>query len=244
MMRSTRSAGNMNMYYGELNYRHNFSDKHFLDFTVDFNRWKADMSNIYQDSTTYYDGSADVDYNYQSRPLLLRNRTWETKLDYENPITDKFKIQAGYQGRFSHENTPQESYEDKTYWDGRNQTEDETYYNRFIYDMDLHALYATATYNIGKFGIMGGLRGEYWRVNTESYTWAQEHDATKRDAPFKKDYFQLFPSVFLSYQLTQNDQLQLNYTRQVAPSVGRTAQLVQEYERRIHRVVRQSRTDA
>jgi iron complex outermembrane receptor protein len=215
MMRSTRSAGNMNMYYGELNYRHNFTDKHFLDFTVDFNRWKADMSNIYQDSTTYYDGSADVDYNYQSRPLLLRNRTWETKLDYENPITDKFKIQAGYQGRFSHENTPQESYEDKTYWDGRNQTEDETYYNRFIYDMDLHALYATATYNIGKFGIMGGLRGEYWRVNTESYTWAQEHDATKRDAPFKKDYFQLFPSVFLSYQLTQNDQLQLNYTRRL-----------------------------
>jgi iron complex outermembrane receptor protein len=215
MMRSTRSAGNMNMYYGELNYRHNFTDKHFLDFTVDFNRWKADMSNIYQDSTTYYDGSSDVDYNYQSRPLLLRNRTWETKLDYENPITDKFKIQAGYQGRFSHENTPQESYEDKTYWDGRNQTEDETYYNRFIYDMDLHALYATATYNIGKFGIMGGLRGEYWRVNTESYTWAQEHDATKRDAPFKKDYFQLFPSVFLSYQLTQNDQLQLNYTRRL-----------------------------
>jgi outer membrane receptor protein involved in Fe transport len=36
-----------------------------------------------------------------------------------------------------------------------------------------------------------------------------------RDKPFKKDYFQLFPSVFLSYQLTENDQLQLNYTRRL-----------------------------
>jgi outer membrane receptor protein involved in Fe transport len=62
---------------------------------------------------------------------------------------------------------------------------------------------------------MGGLRGEYWKVNTESYSWDQEHDASKRDKPFKKDYFQLFPSLFLSYQMTENDQLQLNYTRRL-----------------------------
>ena len=62
---------------------------------------------------------------------------------------------------------------------------------------------------------MSGLRGEYWKVDTESYTWEQEHDATKRAQPFKKDYFQLFPSVFLSYQFTDNDQLQLNYTRRL-----------------------------
>ncbi|MBQ5506728.1 MAG: TonB-dependent receptor family protein, partial [Prevotella sp.] len=56
---------------------------------------------------------------------------------------------------------------------------------------------------------------EYWKVDTESYTWEQEHDASKRAQPFKKDYFQLFPSVFLSYQFTDNDQLQLNYTRRL-----------------------------
>ena len=67
----------------------------------------------------------------------------------------------------------------------------------------------------GQFGVMAGLRGEYWKVNTESYDWYQERDASLRDKPFKKDYFQLFPSVFLSYQLTDNDQLQLNYTRRL-----------------------------
>ena len=81
--------------------------------------------------------------------------------------------------------------------------------------MDLHALYATATMKFGKFGVMGGLRGEYWHVNSESYSYEQEHDPSKRDPAFKKDFFQLFPSVFLSYQLTETQQLQLNYTRRL-----------------------------
>ena len=81
--------------------------------------------------------------------------------------------------------------------------------------MNVHAIYTTLSYNIGKFGIMGGLRGEYWKVDTESYTWEQEHNAEEREPAFKKDYFQLFPSVFISYQLTPSDQIQLNYTRRL-----------------------------
>ncbi len=81
--------------------------------------------------------------------------------------------------------------------------------------MDVHALYATLTTKVGRLGVMAGLRGEYWRVNTESYTYDQEHDPSLRDAPFKKDYFQLFPSLFLNYPLTETSQLQLNYTRRL-----------------------------
>ncbi len=215
MLRHTKSSSDMRMFYGEFNYRHNFTDKHFLDFTVDFNTWRSNEGNIYQDSTTYYDGITPTVYDYQSRPMYMRNRRWEVKLDYENPITENILIQAGYQGNFSRENTPQESYIDDTSWDGINQVEDETYYNRFIYNMDLHALYATATLKLGKFGAMAGLRGEYWKVHTESYSFEQEHNASLRDAPFDKDYFQLFPSVFLSYQITKTQQLQLNYTRRL-----------------------------
>ena len=215
MYRRTFSGGKMNMNYVEMNYRHNFTDTHYLDLVVDFNRWSGDNNNIYQDSTTYYDGITPTSYDYLSRPVDMNNRNWEVKLDYENPVTEQFKLQTGYQGRFSHENTPQESYVDATHWDGRNMVEDQTYFNRFIYDMDLHALYATLNFTWDKFGLMTGLRGEYWKVNTESYSWQQEHDASKRDMPFKKDYFELFPSLFMSYQLTDNDQLQLNYTRRL-----------------------------
>ena len=214
MQRDTRSHGDMHMWHGELSYRHQFTDTHFIDLTISRGKWSMDNENSYQDSTYYYIGGQPTEYSYQYRPAYIRNNNTEVKLDYENPISDFFKLQAGYNGRFGHENTPQESYVAQN-WQGTGQQEDKAFFNRFIYDSDIHALYATATMNFGKFGIMGGLRGEYWRVNTESYTWEQEHDASKRAEPFKKDYFQLFPSIFMSYQITENDQLQLNWSRRL-----------------------------
>lgn len=215
MLRNSSGHNDMRMFYGEFNYRHSFTDRHYLDLTVDYNNWRMDQDNIYQDSTTYFDEPLPTEYDYQYRPMFMRNHSWEVKLDYENPLTDDIMLQAGYQGNFNRENSPQESYIDETTWDGANQTEDKEYYNRFIYNQDLHALYATATLKLGKLGVMAGLRGEYWRVNTSSYDYEQEHDPSKRDPAFKKDFFQLFPSVFLSYQIDDTQQLQLNYTRRL-----------------------------
>ena len=216
MFRRNSSDNKMRMMNIELGYRHNFTDKHFLDFNISFNRWKLDDKNIYQDSTTYLNDLAiPTEYSCQLRPLNINNKRWEAKLDYENQITEHMKLQAGYQWNYSHENTPQESYENNMSWETDNLVEVKDFYNRFIYEMNVHAIYTTLSYNIGKFGIMGGLRGEYWKVDTESYTWEQEHNAEEREPAFKKDYFQLFPSVFISYQLTPSDQIQLNYTRRL-----------------------------
>lgn len=215
MFRLSDSDGDMKMYHAELGYLHKFSDKHKLNFNLSYDRWKSDGNNYYRDSTSWLDGSQPTEYSYQYRPMFINNRSWEAKLEYENQITDKLKVEAGYNGRFAHENTPQESWVDNDSWNGDNRIEDKAYFNRFIYDNDIHALYATVNAKLGKFGVMAGLRGEYWHVNTESYTWEQEHDASLREPAFKKDYFQLFPSLFLSYELTPTLQLQLNYTRRL-----------------------------
>ena len=215
MLRQTNGESDMRMLYGEFNYKHTFSARHTLHFTVGLNSWKMNNENIYQDSTEFFLPPAPTAYSYQKRPMKTNSRKWEVKLDYENALTEKLKLQAGYQGSFSHENSPQESFVDLNHWDGREMEEDVNFYNRFLYDTDIHALYTTATYNFGKFGIMAGLRGEYWHVNTESYNWQQNIDASLREKPFDKDYFQLFPSIFMSYQLTPTQQLQLNYTRRL-----------------------------
>ena len=212
--RINRSRTGMDMRYGEFNYRHSFNDKHFIDFTADLSSWKMNGDNWYQDSTVVV-GIDDVTYSYQYRPQYINNHRKELKLEYENQVTKSFKIEAGYNGNFSRENTPQESYMDNTSFDGTNASEDKLFFNRFIYKQDLHAFYTTLSYKFGALSLMGGLRGEYWRVNTESYTWEQEHDASLREQPFKKDYFQLFPSVFMSWQMTETQQLQLNYTRRL-----------------------------
>ena len=212
--RLNRSRTGMDMHYGEFNYRHSFTDKHFIDFTANLSSWKMNGDNWYQDSTVTANVD-DVTYSYQYRPQHINNHRKELKLEYENQVTKNFKVEAGYNGSFSRENTPQESYIDNSSFDGTNASEDKLFFNRFIYKQDLHAFYTTLSYKFGALSLMGGLRGEYWRVNTESYTWEQEHDASLREQPFKKDYFQLFPSVFMSWQMTETQQLQLNYTRRL-----------------------------
>ena len=213
MFRRNSGDGDMHMYHAEFGYEHRFTDTHKLTAHAEYNRWMSDNDNVYQDSISYspFNDSRLTSFNYQLRPMHVRNRSWEVKLDYENQISEHFKLEAGYNGRFSHENTPQESWMAAN-WEGLDLVEDERYYNRFIYSMDIHAIYATVNTKIGRLGVMAGLRGEYWKVNTESYDYEQEHGIAMKDEPYKKDFFKLFPSLFLNYELTESAQLQLNYT--------------------------------
>ena len=213
-LRNNSSNNPMRFAFIEFNYRHLFSEKHFIDFTASHMNMRMDNNNIYQDSIWYEDEAIDPHSSYQSRPMKVRNHHSDIKLQYENAINDKVKLEAGYNGSFSHESSPQESFEADN-WYGFGLTEDKAYFNRFVYDNDIHALYASLSYKFNKLSIMAGLRGEYWRINTESLNWQQEHGETEKDKPFKKDYFQLFPSLFMSYQITQSQQLQLNYTRRL-----------------------------
>lgn len=228
--RWTTSTGKMQGFNTEFDYTHLFAEKHKIDFNFSFNRWNMDMHSFYRDMYDYSQMSTPAAdrYAWQYRPQDINNRSFEARLDYENQITDNLKIESGYNWNGSHENTPQRSYaaasadgtrpdvfdsvdDDADY----SAYEDHLYFNRFIYDLNVHALYFNANMKLGNFGIMAGIRGEYWKVHTESYDWDQEYAGKAKDGAFSKDYFQLFPSVFASYQLSPNDQLQLNYTRRL-----------------------------
>ncbi len=218
MLRQTDGGGDNQMYHAEMGYEHRFADKHKLTAHAEYNRWMSDDDNTYRDRMDIFPTASSPQgsstQGFQFRPMHIRNRSWELKTDYENQLSENLKIEAGYDGRFSHENTPQESWTAAS-WDGTGMAEDAAFYNRFIYDIDIHALYATVNTKLGRLGIMAGMRGEYWRVNTESLDYAQEHGTAAKDAPYKKDFTQLFPSLFLSYELTPSAQLQLNYTRRI-----------------------------
>lgn len=234
LWRSTSGKRPMRMLNGEFDYRHTFSEKHYIDLNVTRGQWKSDMENTYRDvtypgfvpdGTPLIGGVFAYDQNYQRTEQHIKNNFTAVKLDYENAFGEHWTLQTGYNGDFHRENTPQVMFTDPTNFDGTHEIVDQSYYNRFIYNNDVHALYATATMKYGKWGLMAGLRGEYWTVHTESYGFTQdpENDYNKLSskpldpapAAYEKSFFELFPSLFLSYQLTENDQLQVNYTRRL-----------------------------
>lgn len=223
MTRRNIGDSKMNMMHGELNWTHEFGKQHTLEALVSYNKFKSDNDSEYEDVTNDLRLTPpSTVMKYQYMPMHISNHSTEVKLDYSNQITEKFKLEAGYNGRYSEENTPQEAhYADN--FNHENMVEDYQYYNRFIYKQNVHALYATAQTSLGKLGIMAGLRGEYWNVDTKSLNWLEDHPGEVLAAiykfthiePFKKDFFQLFPSLFLNYQLTKTQQLQLNMTRRL-----------------------------
>ncbi|MCF2443459.1 TonB dependent receptor [Dyadobacter sp. CY345] len=75
--------------------------------------------------------------------------------------------------------------------------------NRFAYDEKIHAAYLMASNQLGKVFIQAGLRGEYSDINTE---------LKKTNVKNRRKYFNLFPSVHLSYKLKESQTLQLSYS--------------------------------
>ncbi|MBQ0057732.1 MAG: TonB-dependent receptor [Bacteroidales bacterium] len=207
-----------------LTYRHEWKTNHTLDFSVSHNTWNGTGETGYTQKTTQRPLLSDGTYlektetvSKQWQEFDMNNKGWEVQLDYVQPLGGSAKMEAGYKGNFRHENSPTETWTDES-----KSTSIYTLFNRFIYDTDIHAAYFNYQNRIGaRFGYQLGLRGEYWTVNTESYNYDQEYGTSNMPAgyepvpAYEKSFFKIFPTVFLSYQLRHEQELQLNYTRRL-----------------------------
>ena len=209
--RITNGDSDMKMYNLELNYVHKFSENSNIDLMVSNNQWRRDGMNIFRQSTVYTDPSQTANPLYQTQENDIKDKTWEVQADYTNKISDMARIEAGYKGTFQRNASPVDTYTGTTAEDIR---QDESLYNRFLYNQDVHALYMTYGGKWNKLSYQAGLRGEYWRVDTRSLDFDQEFNGKASEA-FEKDYFKLFPSAFISYSLPKNNELQVNYTRRL-----------------------------
>ena len=209
--RITNGDSDMKMYNLELNYVHKFSENSNIDLMVSNNQWRRDGMNIFRQSTVYTDPSQTANPLYQTQENDIKDKTWEVQADYTNKISDMARIEAGYKGTFQRNASPVDTYTGTTAEDIR---QDESLYNRFLYNQDVHALYMTYGGKWNKLSYQAGLRGEYWRVDTRSLDFDQEFN-DKASETFEKDYFKLFPSAFISYALPKNNELQVNYTRRL-----------------------------
>ena len=182
--------------------------------------WNFDISKAHklQTSAQYFDFGFNNDNFYiqtendqtsiQEQVSNNTDRFVQLKADYEWHPTKDSRLEAGWQTDLAWRQTEAGAYNgdarEDTLWG---------YYNNFHNNEQTHALYITYGNRFwNKLSLQVGLRGEYFmrHIETEYY-----YAGALRNSVQDTAYFQLFPSVYISYDFGHGHELQLNYTRRV-----------------------------
>ena len=188
------------------NYLHAFA-KEGHELTVDFT---TSISNEQEDN--HYTNTYRVPVTpptYDNTLIKQGDNESQFSVEYVNPLTEDIKIEAGYifESGKSDMNFYGEYYVPGFFpW-----VKDTLKSNQFIYKENIHVLYGTWEQEIGKFGVLAGLRAEEALADANQVT---------TDTIVKNNYFRLYPSLHLSYKLTNLHELQLNYSHRIRRPEG------------------------
>lgn len=139
---------------------------------------------------------------------LTKNTSYVAKIDYELPIGEKSKLEAGAR---MDDNKNDYDY-DYFMTASTGAINIDNYMKYAIYKENISAVYAQFKSKLGeKFGYQLGLRTEFTDTNLDS----KSYDPTKGIEKNSDNYTKLFPSVFLSYDINKNNQFLANYSRRI-----------------------------
>jgi outer membrane receptor protein involved in Fe transport len=158
-------------------------------------------SNIY--ASTWDPSGKDYmhgDTSRNNQPSTVDIKT--VKVDYSMPLKNQAKFEAGF--KLSFVKTDNDARFDSLR--NNNWVLDVNRSNHFIYKENVNAAYVNYQQQFKKFNVQLGLRSEQSHVQGNSVTANQLTDTT---------YFNLFPSVFVNYNLAKDHQLGLSYSRRL-----------------------------
>ncbi len=140
----------------------------------------------------------------QTNPSNSGRRQYLGQLDYEQQMGE-FKFTTGW--RSTLQQLDNESVFNVFDNASENYSRVDSNSNRFLYQEDVHAVYATLGGKVNKFVFSAGLRAE------QAYTTSELTAPTEEN--FTNDYFKVYPSVFLGYEVSENGTIQASYSRRV-----------------------------
>jgi len=131
--------------------------------------------------------------------------------DYVLPIGENAQFEAGIRGNYKESITDYELLEE----DG---TSNQFYLNEdisniFTYDENISAVYTQYGNKFGKFSFLAGLRLENTQLKGE--VTAEVEPTDEVDLNFDKNYLGLFPTVNLTYELSESASFTLGYNRRI-----------------------------
>jgi len=213
--RNTFEKGTHPSYNLTLDYQHDFNKKgtNLMASLTYSNHDRNSEEQFIQREDSLEQATSDITQNTDNQ-----NNNWNFKVDYTNKFTENNKLEAGWQSRIQSRNSLVSGVDNLQ--QGANIP---SYYNNFDYDEQIHAAYVTYGGRFNRLSLQGGVRAEYmWKqITNETYDSIAQLDP--------QTYFQLFPSIYISYTLPQNGEIQLNYTRRVDRPRGRMINPFRDY---------------
>lgn len=188
----------------QLGYKHLFPQPGH-ELTADVTYYKGTNSSDNEITNNYFQMPSKAYLNSYKQVQLGSgaNENLIVQMDYSNNISEKSKIETGLRSAIRTVNSANQYF-----MRSPNGVLIPTAGNIIYNSTDkVYAAYATFTNSINKFGYQLGLRAE-----SSDY---MGNVPTKGQAFHIQFPVSLFPSVFLSEKFTDNDELQLNYSRKI-----------------------------
>ncbi|HZI00492.1 MAG TPA: outer membrane beta-barrel family protein, partial [Flavisolibacter sp.] len=189
---------------GQVSYKHNFP-KTGKELTSDFtyNKSRNENTNFITSNFFASQGGAKTYDTAQRQKIRGESENMVFQLDFVNPLNDKTKYELGVRSLRRRNTTVNDFFGIRNNIEERN-SQLSANFNSTEY---IHAAYATFSRQMKNFSAQLGLRAE-------SSTY--DGEMPDRKQTFKIDFpFSLFPSVFLSQKLGNDQDLQLNYSRRI-----------------------------
>ena len=186
-------------------YKHLFKDENeTLDIEVDYN----DFTNTEVADFNYINFSFPPDYN----DFVDTERDQTTiNVDYVKPINEDSKLEIGAEARLFNTDL---GYRSTGQTFSSTGTIIPTPSTAFDYKRDIFSAYITFGKTINeKWSYQVGARAEQVKVEAEALNMFT--DGTTQVLPFTNDYFQIYPSAFLTYAASDKNSYQFSLSRRV-----------------------------
>jgi hypothetical protein len=193
--------GKWNNRSANLNYRQDLK-KNGANFSadVDYLVYTYDNDQYFKNKSFFSNGNAKHAFDLTGDlPAQIKIASFKADLTY--PVIKNFNVDLG--AKQSVIKTDNTALYNNIYNGVVSPDYDKT--NRFLYDENISAGYISLSRDWKKVSLQTGLRGEF----TES-KGHQLGNAQKPDSSFRRTYFNLFPTVYLSFKLDSLDAHKLN----------------------------------
>lgn len=152
----------------------------------------------------FYDqsGTESINPSFQRSDSKTDIQIFVAKADYSHPFNEKYKLEAGIKSSYVKTDNALQ-FENLQYSQWQNDTGRS---NQFIYSEQINAAYINGSASYKKFELMAGLRAEQTISDGNSPTTGQQ---------LKRKYIQLFPSVFLTHKINEQNTITYTYARRV-----------------------------